>query len=79
MNLTELVNNPRAHAWLTAFWCALVPVAWITGWLYSVGFVSLLSLVALILSQGAWWAAAQVARAQADDANVQDVLDAIDS
>lgn len=32
----------------TAFWIALVPVAYFTGWLKSVTFVSLLSLWALV-------------------------------
>lgn len=34
----------------TAFWAILTPVAWYTGWLESVTFVSLLSLWALVES-----------------------------
>lgn len=74
----KLVNDPRLHGALTIAWCLLLPVAHLTGWVESTTFVSDLSLIALILSSGAWWQAAKVAQGQADDADVQDVLDAID-
>lgn len=76
--MQKLVNNPNFHAALTIFWCILVPISIFLGWIYSTAFVSALSLVALILSQGSWWAAAKVARAQDEDANVQDVIEKLD-
>lgn len=76
--IVQLANSPRLHASMTCFWILLVPVAHITGWVNSPAFISDLSLIALILSSGAWWAAAKVAKAQADDADVQEVKDEVD-
>lgn len=78
VRIEKFINDPRLHAWLTLFWCVLVPVAIFTGWVYSTAFVSALSLIALILGQGSWWVAAKVAKVQQDDANVKDVIDKLD-
>lgn len=78
MTLRSAIDDPRSHAVLTLFWCLLVPVAIATGWIYSTAFVSALSLVALILGQGSWWAAAKVAQVQDEDANVSDVIEKLD-
>lgn len=64
----------RIQGFLTLFWVALIPVAFVTGLVHSVSFVSLLSLIALVLSQGAWWAAASVEARQADEDVPADVV-----
>lgn len=45
----------RFSAIRVVVYCVLVPVAWAAGWLESVPFVSLLSIVALIESAIAAW------------------------
>lgn len=45
------------HGWLTLVWIALIPASFITGWIDSLRFVSLLSLVALALASAAAWQA----------------------
>jgi hypothetical protein len=65
-------NNPalmkRVQGWLTLFWLVMIPVSAVTGLVRSVSYISYLSLIALVLSQGAWWAAASVeARQEAED------------
>lgn len=59
---------------LVIFWTVLLPVSYWTGWLQSKAFISVLSIVALILSSGAWWVAARVAKRQREDADVSEVL-----
>ncbi len=41
----------------TAFWLAMVPIAYVTGWLSSVIFVSLVSIWALVETAFAAWRA----------------------
>lgn len=58
----------RIQGWLTIFWIVMIPVSAVTGLVRSVSYISYLSLIALVLSQGAWWAAASVeARQAAED------------
>ena len=50
----------RFNLFLTFFWIALVPTAFITGWVHSSVFISTLSLVALILASQSSWQASRV-------------------
>jgi hypothetical protein len=47
----------RANALLTVFWLAMCPLALATGWIYSVAFVSLVSIYANAASHLAAWRA----------------------
>lgn len=47
----------RANALLTVFWLAMCPLALATGWIYSVAFVSLVSIYANAVSHLAAWRA----------------------
>ena len=48
------------HGWSTAFWLPFTAVAWALGWLESVTFVSLVSMLALFLGSFSSWQAARV-------------------
>jgi hypothetical protein len=50
----------RVNGWLTLFWVVMIPVAYSTGWLRSVTFVSALSLWALVSGHWSTWQAARV-------------------
>lgn len=50
----------RVNGWFTIFWLAMIPVAFIMGWLTSVVFVSALSLWALVSGHWSAWQAARV-------------------
>lgn len=50
----------RVNGWLAVFWMAVIPVAYVTGWLESVTFVSALSLWALVSGHWSAWQAARV-------------------
>lgn len=67
----------RVNGWLTLFWIAMIPVSLITGWISSVTYVAVLSLWALVSGHWAAWQAARVEVHQSEDADVQDVLDAV--
>lgn len=43
--------------WLTIVWIILIPISFLTGWAYLVSFVTLLSLIALVLGSFSAWAA----------------------
>lgn len=47
----------RFHAVATILWLLLVPLAIFTGWIYSVAFVSAISLYANVASHWAGWQA----------------------
>lgn len=47
----------RTNAVLTVVWLALCPIALATGWIYSVAFVSLVSIYANAVSHLAAWRA----------------------
>lgn len=65
------------NGWLTLFWVAMIPIAYLAGWLKSVVFVSALSLWALVSGHWSAWQAARVEVHQEEDADVQEVLDAV--
>lgn len=50
----------RVNGYLAVAWACMIPVSIITGWLYSVGFVSMLSLWALVSGHLASYQAARV-------------------
>ncbi len=78
----SVMDNPVAmrklNGWFTVFWVGMVPVSYALGWLKSVVYVSALSLWALVSGHLSAWQAARVEVRQEEDANVQDVLDAIE-
>jgi hypothetical protein len=47
----------RFNMWLSFLWLAAVPVAMVTGWIYSVAFISLVSIYANWASHLAAWRA----------------------
>lgn len=67
------------NGWLCLFWLAMIPVSLITGWVSSVVYVAVMSLWALVSGHWSAWQAARVEVHQEEDANVQDVLDKLDS
>jgi hypothetical protein len=68
-----LVTSPER--WLTVFWVVMIPVSAVTGLVRSVSYISYLSLIALVLSQGAGWAAASVEARQAAEDTAGDVVE----
>jgi|SRR5665213_164797 len=50
----------RVNGWFTIFWVAMIPVAFVLGWLKSVVFVSALSLWSLVSGHWSAWQAARV-------------------
>lgn len=56
------------NGWLAVFWIVMVPIAFITGWLESVTFVSALSLWALVSGH---WSAWQAARTEVEQQKVE--------
>lgn len=57
------------HGWSTAFWLPFTGLAYAMGWLKSVTFVSLVSMLALFLGSFSSWQAARVEVKQDDDIN----------
>ncbi len=43
------------NLWLTGIWAVMLPVAYVTGWIYSVAFISLASIYANLASHLAAW------------------------
>lgn len=64
MKIFALFGRPgflRAfHGWSTAFWLPFTALAYSLGWLSSVVFVSLMSMIALFLGSFSAWQAARV-------------------
>lgn len=50
----------RVNGWFAVLWLAMIPVAYVAGWLKSVVFVSALSLWALVSGHWSAWQAARV-------------------
>lgn len=50
----------RLNGWLTIFWTVMIPISVMTGWIYSVAYVSGLSLWALVSGHWSAWQAARV-------------------
>lgn len=74
----KCVKTPYIHLWVLAGYIALVPISYYFGLLSSVTFVSALSIWALVESRLSTYQAAVVAKKQSDDADVSDVIDALD-
>lgn len=75
--LTKPQTLARIHLWLTIAFTVLVPLSFAFGWVKSVVFVSGLSLWALVSGHWSAWQASRVEVVQDEDADVQDVLDAV--
>jgi hypothetical protein len=75
MKIFALFGRPdflRAfHGWSTAFWLPFTALAYSMGWLSSVDFVSLMSMIALFLGSFSAWQAARVEVKQ--DEEIDDV------
>ena len=71
MRIFALFGRPeflRAfHGWCTAFWLPFTLLAFSLGWLSSVVFVSLMSMIALFLGSFSAWQAARVEVKQSDE------------
>ena len=64
MKVFALFGRPQFlrafHGWCTALWIPITVLAYYAGWLQSVTFVSLISMVALFLGSFSSWQAARV-------------------
>jgi hypothetical protein len=49
----------RFHGWLTVVWIIMIPISIVTGWLWSLAFVSAASIYANFASHFASWQAAR--------------------
>jgi hypothetical protein len=67
----------KVNGWLTIFWIVMVPISILTGWINSVTYVAALSLWALVTGHLSAWQAARVEVHQDEDANVEEVMEAI--
>jgi hypothetical protein len=76
MKIFALFGRPsflRAfHGWCTVFWLPVTGLAFWTGWLKSVTFVSLMSMVALFLGSFSAWQAARVEVKQEEQAEASE-------
>lgn len=52
-----LCNFKNLNLFLTIVWAAMLPVAYMTGWIYSIAFISLASIYANFASHLAAWRA----------------------
>lgn len=68
----------RVNGWLTIFWIVMIPVSIVTGWINSVTYVAALSLWALVSGHWSAWQAARVEVHQDQDADVSEVLTAVE-
>jgi hypothetical protein len=63
--LGDKINDPacmvKVHFWGIWAWIAVAAVSWLTGWVNSTAFVSVLSIIALSLAH---WSGYQGARAE---------------
>ena len=63
MKVFSLFGRPEVlrafHGWCTALWVPITILAWYLGWLESVTFVSLVSMLALFLGSFSSWQAAR--------------------
>lgn len=50
----------RANGWLTLAWAGMMPVAIITGWIYSVAFISVVSIYANMTGHLGSWSANKI-------------------
>lgn len=47
------------HGWLTVAWLVVIPVSIVTGWLYSLAFISAISIYANVAGHFSAWQAAR--------------------
>lgn len=77
MKFFKFISEPgflRAfHGWCTAFWLPFTALAYVLGWLQSVVFVSLVSMIALFLGSFSAWQASRTEVKQ--DRDVEDTID----
>lgn len=63
-NIRALFGRPETlrafHGWCTALWLPVTVLAYYAGWLESVTFVSVISMVALFLGSFSSWQASRV-------------------
>ena len=64
----------RVHGWLTIFWAAMLPIAIITGWVYVVVFVSVISIYANFAGHFSAWQAARTEVKQEQEAKRREEL-----
>jgi hypothetical protein len=76
----KFYENPvvlrRFHGWCTLFWLPFTILSYIVGWLESVVFVSVVSMVALFLGSFSSWQAARTEVVQ--DQTTEDLGDKLD-
>lgn len=65
------------QGWFTVAVIILVPVYIFSGWLTSIPALAIVTLLTWVDGRSNNWVATRVARHQAEDADVQDVLDAL--
>lgn len=70
------VKLRRFHGWSTLIWLPFTMVSYVIGWLESVVFVSIVSMVALFLGSFSSWQAARTEVVQAE--NTESRLDKLD-
>jgi hypothetical protein len=49
----------KLHAYLTVAWALMVPLAILTGWIYSIAFISAISLYANVAGHWSSWQASR--------------------
>lgn len=59
----------RVNGWLLVFWLAMIPIAWVTGWIESVVFISAASIYANVTGHWAAWQASRVEVKQEEQSN----------
>jgi hypothetical protein len=69
----------RINGWAVVLWVAMIPVSLVLHWLSSVTYVAALSIWALVTGHLSSWVSAMVAEHQDNDADVQDVMDHLES
>lgn len=57
VTLTTWFSWKRVNLYLAALWAVMVPVAVVTGWIYSIAFISAVSIYANAASHVAAWRA----------------------
>jgi len=76
MKVFALFGRPRFlrafHGWCTAAWLPITALAYVLGWLESVTFVSLVSMVALFLGSFSSWQASRVETLQQEQMDEQE-------
>lgn len=53
----------KIHGWLTIFWIAMAPISIVSGLVYAVAFISIISIYALAIGHFSSWQAARAEEA----------------